>query len=503
LLSAALLVAAFPNFGLWWLAWVALTPLLYAVTRAQRAREAFMLGWLAGTIFFIASCYWLTYAMIRYGGLPAPAAYAALVPPGLAVGFFPALVCASLARLARRWGAWALLAAPFLWTAGEWLRFQITGQLWNALGYSQAFRPALIQAASWGGVYAVSFLLVTINAALALVFLRRNVRAVVVGLAAVASAGLVIWTSDFKSQISDGQPAAFVVSVQPNVPMEIGAAEGDEARLFKLHVDLSRGELARQTDAGAPRVVIWPESPMSFSYGLEAQLREDLAAFTRDNRAALLFNSLEPARNTPGGAYNAAILLDEQGRKAAQYDKIYLLPFGEYVPVPRWLPLLNMIPPMVGDFTPGDEYDVFAFGHAKAAVFICFESAFPDLTRKFTQAGADVLVNIANDGYLGPTPVQRQHLANAVFRAVENSRPVLRATNTGLTAHISPRGEVSGILPDFQPGVTSWTVYESGGRQTFYTRYGDVWAWACLAVSFALLIFVGRRPQAAEAAARA
>ena len=269
--------------------------------------------------------------------------------------------------------------------------------------------------------------------------------------------------------------------------MEIGAADAQEAKLLQRHFELSRQEL-QHADNITPRVVIWPESPMSFSYSQEAQLREDLAKFTQENHTSLLFNSLEPAKDPREGGYNAAILLDERGRVAAQYDKIYLLPFGEYVPVPRWLPLLNMIPPMVGDFTSGTEYDVFPLGNAKAAVFICFESAFPALTRKFTQQGADVLVNIANDGYLGPTPVQRQHLANAVFRAVENARPVLRVTNTGLTAHIADNGQVSDLLPDFQPGAESWNVYKKDGRQTFYTRFGDVWAWICLGISFVLIL---------------
>jgi apolipoprotein N-acyltransferase len=490
-LSAALLVAAFPNFGGWWLAWFGVVPLFCAVAQAQRARAAFLAGWLWGAVFFIASCYWLTYAMIRYGGIPAPLAYLALLPPGLVVGLFPALSCGLLARLARRWGAVALFATPFLWTAGEWLRFQITGQLWNALGYSQAFRPALIQAAGWGGVYAVSFLLAAVNAALAFAVMRRDAVALGCALAVVVGVAGLIGVSGFKSRNPNEQPAAFVVAAQPNVPMEPGAADAAEDKLLQRHFELSRKELQRAAP-NAPRVVIWPESPMSFSYSLEAQLREDLAKFTQENNAALLFNSLEPARDPRQGGYNAAILLNEQGRVAAQYDKIYLLPFGEYVPVPRWLPLLNMIPPMVGDFTPGAEYDTFPLGNAKAAVFICFESAFPDLTRKFTQNGVDVLVNIANDGYLGRTPVQRQHLANAVFRAVENARPVLRVTNTGLTAYISAQGEVSGLLPDFQPGVTSWTVNRSDGRQTFYTRYGDIWAYTCLGVT-ALLLALARR----------
>lgn len=489
-LSAVLLILAFPNFGLWPLAWCGLVPLLWLTVREKRGVWAFLYGWLAGTTFFLGSCYWLTYAMIRYGGIPSPVAYAALVPPGLVVGLFPALACLGVAKLAQRWGAKALWMAPVWWTACEWLRLETTGQLWNALGYSQAFIPQLIQPAAWGGIYAVSFLLVAVNAALAYLVLTPTRRAVSLAGSVLAGVGLLFACANWLSSKDiaanqTNEAAAVVIAVQPNVPMEIGLAETQTDALLRRHFALSRAELARRSaDApDAPRVVIWPESPMSFSYGRDAELQKELAKFTQENHTSLLFNSLEPNRIVPEGGYNAALMLDTNGNLAAQYDKIYLLPFGEYVPVPRWLPLLNMIPPMVGDFTPGTEYDVFALGQTRAAVFICFESAFPVLTRRFTQAGADVLVNIANDGYLGPTPVQRQHLANAVFRAVENGRPVLRVTNTGLTAHISARGAVSDMPPDFEPAVRSWIVAKSNGRTTFYTRYGDVWAIACLILS--------------------
>jgi apolipoprotein N-acyltransferase len=182
------------------------------------------------------------------------------------------------------------------------------------------------------------------------------------------------------------------------------------------------------------------------------------------------------------------VMVNEEGRLVAQYDKIRLLPFGEYVPLPRWLPGVSWIPSLVGDFTPGTDYPLMPVGQARAGVFICFESAFPSIAREFAQGGADVLINISNDGYLGQTPVMRQHLANTIFRAVENARPVVRVTNTGITAFITARGEVTDATSGFQTAARTWTVRRARNGQTFYTRHGDIFVAICAVMSF--LIFV-------------
>jgi apolipoprotein N-acyltransferase len=225
---------------------------------------------------------------------------------------------------------------------------------------------------------------------------------------------------------------------------------------------------------------------MNFTYANDSALREWIARFATENHASVIFNSLEPAPG--GGAYNSAVMINEEGRKVAQYDKIRLLPFGEYVPLPRWLPGVNLVPVMVGDFTPGAEYPLMQIGATtRAGVFICFESAFPSISREFANRGADVLINISNDGYLGPTPVMRQHLANTIFRAVENNRPIVRVTNTGISAYITPRGEVVGATEGFKPQVRTWAINSAGGGKTFYTRYGDLFVGICAALSLLVL----------------
>lgn len=235
---------------------------------------------------------------------------------------------------------------------------------------------------------------------------------------------------------------------------------------------------------------------MNFSYERDAEFRARVARFTRENRASLLFNSLEPTGD--GGGYNAAVLVNEEGRVAAQYDKIRLMPFGEYVPLPRWVPGADSLRGVVGDFTPGTSYTLMPLGGEanapRAGVFICLESAYPQITRSFAGEGADVLIEITNDAYQGDTAVMRQHLSNAVFRAVETGRTLLRVTNTGISAHITPRGEVLDETPRFKEAVRMWTVARAGGGQTFYVMFGDAFAAACSLVSlFAVALSLRKR----------
>jgi apolipoprotein N-acyltransferase len=230
---------------------------------------------------------------------------------------------------------------------------------------------------------------------------------------------------------------------------------------------------------------------MNFTYGSDTFFREKLKEFAERHQTSILLNSQEAAPNE--GLYNSAVLVNQQGSLVSQYDKIRLLPFGEYVPLPQWLPGSGLIRGIVGDFTPGTSYRLMSVGNTRIGVFICIESAYPSIARQFAYDGADVLINISNDGYLGPTPVVRQHLANAVFRAVENDRPILRVTNTGITALIRPGGEVLEPTATFQEDVRVWRVAKTTRPPTFYTKHGDVLATVCTAVSLFIFLLSFRK----------
>jgi len=475
LLSSVLLILAFPDFGFWFLAWIGFIPLLVAIAKRPLPGRSFLLGWLVGTVFFYGSCYWLTHSIIHFGRFPVLAAFLMLVPGALILGFFPATFALVMSLIIRRWQSRAIFLTPFVWTALEWARLEVTGQLWNAIGYSQAFHPALIQTARWGGVYAVGFLILGFNSALAYLILNRSRRnlaptlAVIVAVIAASFAASV--TSESSSVYENAKTELSVVALQPNVPMDPSISASELEQLAALHLFESARAL-EQVSRDVPRLVIWPESPMQFTYGTDQKFQAVVATFARQYQTALLFNSLEPA--SPNGAYNSALLVNPEGRLITQYDKIRLMPFGEYVPLPEWLPGASLVTAVVGDFTPGSDYRLMPAGPLQAGVFICIESAYPLIARNFAAKGADILINISNDGYLGPTAVMRQHLANAVFRAVENGRPLLRVTNSGITAYITAAGEVRDDTGGFERAVRVWEVKAINYQTTFYTRHGDL-----------------------------
>ena len=492
--TALLLIFAFPNFEYYLLAWIGLVPLLVVIAKRPAPLRAFILGWAVGSVFFYATCYWLTYSMIHYGGLPTVLAYVLLIPGAIVIGAFHGLFASLIALAIQRWGHMTVLLAPVFWTALEWVRLGVTGQLWNALGYSQAFHASVIEPATWGGVYAVSFLLVAINSAVALLIISRTKLSIVAALLIASAVWVVVGVSRpvmIDRRVGQFERGVSVIAVQPNVPMSPVKSVDEMKALLERHVALSTKGLAMSTDAQGPRIVIWPESPMNFTYGSDKSFQEFVANFAKQNRTSVLFNSLESAPND--GSYNSALLVNEEGRLISQYDKIRLMPFGEYVPLPQWLPGASLIGGIVGEFTPGSNYTLMPFGDRKAGVFICIESAYPWIARRLAHDGAGVLINISNDGYLGPTAVMRQHLANAVFRAVENGRPVLRVTNTGLSALITERGNVHGLTEPFEADVRVWTNYPGEVRDTFYTRHGDLFVQICAAITLIVLILMIRR----------
>jgi len=500
LLSAILLILAFPDFDYWFLAWFALVPLMWAVEREKESTSrSFVLGWIFGTAFFFGTCWWLTYAPITYAAFPPILAYFLLFCVCLVAGLFPAMFAGILSALLRRFGSLAFLAAPFVWVFTEFLRYWITGNNWNALGYSQAFAYYLVPAtASLGGVLLVSYLC-SAPGALACALLARP-RKDTIGLVVIVAAinfclPLIAGFDRIRSRKdSTLSYVAYVIAVQPNVPMSGLTAE--KWQQFRLrHVQLAESALQQpRTEGPLPTIVIFPESPMNFMYETDPETREFIDGFARKNNVSVLFNSAEPDPAT-GKFFNSAVMVGPQGGEVAQYDKIYLLPFGEAVP----FPLEGLLPGFVGNFSYGREYDLFSLGDAKAGVMICFESHFGALSREYVRNGADVIIEMTNDGYLGPTPVLRQHLANAVFRAAETDRPVLRVTNVGITAFISASGYVGAPLLSYETDARVWTVLTSFQSQTFYVRYGDWFAWLCTIITIGLLGLAAlRRPKIVE-----
>jgi apolipoprotein N-acyltransferase len=496
-LAAVLLILAFPDFEFWFLAWFALVPLLLAIERQKHCVSVcFTLGWIFGVVFFFGTCWWLTFAPITYAGFPPLLAYFLLFCVTAVAAIFPGIFGLVLSLFLRRFGMWSFLLAPFVWVFTEFLRYWLTGNNWNAIGYSQAFNGVFLYWPSLAGFLATSWIVVSINSVFFWffrhLFQKRElnlVRAALFAflLTAVPTLVIILFSYDYwvprtrESSLNiDGN---LLLAIQPDVPMSgLTQTKWDEYR--RNHVRLAETELQKlTTEHRPPTTVVFPESPMNFMYGDEPETKKFINDFAARKNVSVLFNSAEPNK-ADNKYFNSAVLVGPEGKMIGQYDKIYLLPFGEAVPTP----LQSILPAFVGSFSYGSEYDLLPIGDAKAGVMICFESHFGELSREYVRNGADVIIEMTNDGYLGPTPVLRQHLANAVFRAVETNRPVLRVTNVGVTAYINERGEVLDAAEPYTEATRIWSVSKSDGSQTFYVKYGDWFAWLCSIITIGSVI---------------
>ena len=539
-ISAILLILAFPDFEYWFLAWFALVPLLVAIEREKESSpRSFALGWLWGVVFFFGTCWWLTYAPIHYAAFPWPLAYFLLFWVVAVAAVFPGLFAAITSVLLRRFGAWAFLVVPFVWVATEFARFWITGNNWNAIGYSQFTNSKIASYSAYGGIELVGFTVAAQNIVLGALLLgalamygsitrkffsniksiRNNrptvdifetaydnkynglARNLVIGFLLLSLIN-ILWqnVSEFLIPVgghvaTKAAMAGDVIAIQPNVPMS-SLDSGRWAELRDRQVELAEKILSERNEEGKSEkgkgstTVILPESPMNYQWDEDLEFQRFIGAFAARNNVSVLFNSAEPDPENHK-YFNSAVMIDPTGREVAEYDKIYLLPFGEAVPVP----LDSVLPGFVGNFSYGKNYNLVPLGDAKAGIMICFESHFGQLSREYVRRGADAIIEMTNDGYLGPTPVLRQHLANAVFRAIETNRPVLRVTNVGITAYITERGEVLDATQPYTEDTRVWSVAKSDGSQTFYVMYGDWFAWLCTGITAVLLVLgLIRRP---------
>jgi apolipoprotein N-acyltransferase len=505
-----LLVLAFPNWSLWSLGWVGVAPLIMAVAREQRFWRSFWLGWTTGTIFYAGSSPWITYSMHNYGGIPLWLCYFLLLLIAAILASFTALFAGLLGYAIKSFGGWAILSAPVLWAASEWLRLQLTGMGWNALGYSQAFQREVIQLSTFGGVYFVSAFLVAMSAAIvfSMVYLgyRRGWMVfAVAGLLAISLIVYGIYRIKRPVELTNDpiSPSLSIIAVQPNIPIE--GNWGDDnfvEQMVQRHIMLSEQSLktfresAAQSRAANPNpseaekidLLIWPESPVNFHYNRDPKLQKQLAEFTRRHQVYLLFNSWSSADNGDAAetTYNSALLINPSGELVSRYDKIALMPFGEYVPARGWIPFMDRIPALVVDLKAGREFTLGEVKNAKLGTMICFEVTRPDIARQFRLNGATLLTQLSNESWFGPTAAARQVMAATIFRAVENDINLVRVTNSGLSAEIGHTGYIFNEWPLFQTAAPYWNTGEidkGSASLTFYTRYGDVFAIACALLS--------------------
>jgi apolipoprotein N-acyltransferase len=505
LISAVLQVIIFPLPGVYVLSWCALAPLIVALLRARPAGElevagsvrlrsatpgqGFLLGYVCGILWYAGTCYWIYDTMRQYGGLTAPEACLALFLfccyLGLYHGFFGLLVSllAGSTRDFRR----PLVTAPFLWVAVELARTRVTGFPWNLLGIAQVDNVALTRIASSTGVYGNSFEILLVNVALAAAFMvprekRGAMLAAALAAAAVLQAGRLI----------DAPPAKadhVALLVQQNIPV---SAEWNPTSLQQTLNELK--ELTVKSAAGNSLakidLVVWPESPAPFSTN-DRRFRDTVSEIARGTKAWTVAGAIGTATAAAAGGqtspvFNSAVWVSPSGDWTARYDKIHLVPFGEYLPYPSLFSFAGGLTKEVGEFQRGVSRRPLE-GGPRPGLFICYESIFPDEVRQFADQGAQVFVNISNDGWYGDSGAYAQHLNQTRMRAIENNRWLLSATDTGVTASIDPWGRVVARVPR-KERTTLVAPYALASDTTFYTRNGDWFAYGCAIISIGALL---------------
>jgi apolipoprotein N-acyltransferase len=499
--SGALLALSFPKFGHPSLAWIALTPLLVALSGRVSLSRAFWLGLLAGNIYLWGTLYWLSNVMTRYGeiNLAVSVVINALFIAYLAL--YPALFAVVVRRLMMAFGSAALIAVPLVWTATELGRMYVfTGFPWVLLGYSQSTVLPIAQAASVVGVFGVSAIVASVSAALAGVVIVRAYRPAALVLAGVML--IAVW-GNVRARNAEltraGQPLRVGV-VQPNTLEEdVEEAVRNPARgrdILERNLSLTRDALAKQVS-----LVVWPESGLS-PYTIDdfADVSHAIRDAARQAGVPILVGSdqvewrIVDGRREAAKQYNAAFMIRADGTTGAVYRKIHLVPWGEYVPLKDWLTFVGPLVRAIGrGFDAGDAMTLLPLGPHSVSTAICYEIIYPDLVRRFVLAGSELLTTITNDSWFGATSAPYQHFEQASMRAIEQGRYLVRAANTGISGLVDPYGHVLARTDIFHPAVIVGDVRLLQAT-TIYQRVGDVFAYASVVITAALLL-MARRPR--------
>jgi apolipoprotein N-acyltransferase len=472
-LSGALLVLSLPKPDLYPLAWIALVPLLYLIGGTQSVSAVMISSYVAGVIFFAGTCYWITETMSIYGGLSVPVAVGVGALFALAFALYFVLFGLGLHLAVRKFGRRGLLFAAPLWVTVEWLRSVLfSGFPWMLSGYALAPHAGILQMATWTGVYGLSFLATAVNSAIAYGLITRSIKWIASSVAVVA----VAWFFPIFGATTVNAPIAVRI-VQTNISIDQSWKEPDSSQLMNELTALST------KDGAYPRLVVWPETPAPFYLKEDAAFRTRMQSIARKLNAYFLVGYIDGDDQHPT---NSAGLLSPAGEQLSRYDKMHLVPFGEYVPLKRLFFFAESLTRQVGDFMPGTNYVLSTVDGHKVSNIICYESIFPNLVRQFVKQGSELIVLITNDGWFGQSSAPYQHLRMGVLRAVENRRYMVRTTNTGISAIIDPYGRIEGATPIGVRTILDGTAHFRSDR-TFYTQYGDVFAYANILIVVILL----------------
>jgi apolipoprotein N-acyltransferase len=512
-LSSLLQVLIFPLPGLYILSWVAFAPLIVALLRARPAGvlvmddsiklqaatpgQAFVLAYISGILWYAGTCYWIYNTMHEHGGLSAPVALLVLLLFCLYLGLYHGLfgLLLSLSVGPGRDDRRALLVTPFLWVALELARTRITGFPWDLLGTAQVDNISLTRITTLTGVCGVSFEIMLVNVALAAAFLVPRKKRNTLLIAALAAAAVLQAGRLVDAPVLPADHAALLV--QENIPVDTNWTRNTFESTLRQLTDLSVRAAASSSSSmpgskpGKVDLIVWPESPAPF-FTNDPLFRDPVSQMAREAHTWVVTGAIGSAPAAQNGTsasqwFNSAALISPTGDWTARYDKVHLVPFGEYLPFPRLFAFAGGLTKQVGEFQAGTSHAPLDAGNARLGTVICYESVFPDEVRQSADQGAQVLVNLSNDGWYGDSGAYAQHLNQTRMRAIENGRWIMSATDTGVTASIDPYGRTVAQLPRKELGALV-APYALTSVTTFYTRHGDWFAYLCAIISAGALV---------------
>src|SRR5579863_2956398 len=491
--SGVALALSFPNYNLPLLAWIAVGMLVLACIGARPA-ESLLYGFLHGVVFYPVCLPWIAVVMHQYGNVDPWTSAGIVSLIGIAGGIVCSVFSIGVALAARKSNALPCVLAPFLWVTLEFARthLPIIGFPWNLTGYAAAGSLALLQIAPVTGIYGLSFVIASYGSLFAYAVLAGTNRAWKAVLITTAALILVAYGGAYLVPVAVPRYVAHLV--QTNFPQ----SERYPPDWLQVHSgELNQLEsLSVENGKKVPGLIVWPEVPAPFSMQDQA-FATRATRIARDSGDYFLVGVVDWKREAQNQwiASNSAILLDPSGRRIFTYDKIHLVPFGEYVPLRNVLTFASRLTADIADFTPGSVYGVAKFPEGRFGTFICYEAIFPGEIRQFAANGAQLLINVSNDGWFGRSAAPPQHLMMARVRAVESRRWLLRDTNNGYTVSVDPYGRiVASMALDVRGELDAPYAFRSD--LTPYVRFGDWFAWLCVLVSIALLGIATARREA-------
>ncbi len=493
LISGILLVLAFPRFDLSVLAWISFVPLLFSLWKKDW-RDAFISGFAFGMAYFFGTLYWIYHSINHFGGVPFFASILIVIFLCAYLSLFPALFSVVFSQVYKKTRLPALFIAPIFWVCIEFMRsYALTGFPWSSVGYSQYRFLPLIQISDITGIYGISFLILAFNGFITdLLLIRAKVKemplfplsyfmtgAALLLILMIGTFGYGFWRLH---QERFGKDLTVSV-IQGNIEQDKKWEPIFQNEVIDTYTRLSQDALKEH-----PSMIIWPETSVPFFFGADAANTERLVQFQKQTGTSLLFGTVMITKQAAGSSdlTNSAVLLDKEGEKAYVYDKIHLVPFGEYVPLRKVLFFIDKLVVGIGDFIPGKQYLQADTEMGRFSTLICYEVIFPGLVRKFYTSGGDFIVTITNDAWFGNTAGPYQHFSMAVFRAIENRKPLVRAANTGISGFIDSNGRILVQSGLFDRQVLTYTM-KTDPSMTFYTKFGDLFSFFCIVISIILL----------------